>query len=524
MFQRALTVARGATTSGRPTCPGVRRCFGTVQPMSSGPGASEPTTPARTPWEPPWSPRLDLLTVAVVGILLRIPALTASRHLTFDDGVYGASAVAMRDGAQPFRDVFSSQAPLHLPLVRLADLLGAQAHQAPRLLAVVSGVAASCLTVLVARRFVPRTQSVLAGALVAVSGSFVWVSSALHADPAAIAFGLGALLCALLFADTPSWRRALAIGLLVGAAISTKSMSITFAVPIGLLLWESRRWAMATAAVATSAVVGVAAAAPFGFDAVIDQAFTYHTDAATHREPVRNLSRVVSTMADRDPVLVALFAVAFGTWLLSRRSGSDTPPLPAASLARSGQILWAWMAISLVVLAYIHPMWRPHLSHLIVPSALLVVRHLRSLRVTLACVAVLLPLQLHAVASVVWPGPYRPADSAIVQELGALPTEAFAISDEPGLVWSARRRTPSDLVDTSALRVDTGRITEESLLGDAASPEVCAVVVTSSRFGRFEGLAHGLDSRGYREVPLPTSAALPRLFLRSGGICGERDA
>lgn len=521
MFQRGLTVARGATTSGRPTCPGEYRCFGTVQPMTSGPGASELTAAAHTPWEPPWSARLDLLMVALVGILLRIPALTASRHLTFDDGVYGASAVAMRDGAQPFRDVFSSQAPLHLPLVRLADLAGAQAHQSPRLLAVVGGIAAGCLTVLVARTFVSRSHSLLAGLLVVVSGSFVWVSSALHADPAAIAFGLGALLCALRFVDTPSWGRALAIGVLIGAAISTKSMAVTFAAPIGLLLWESRRWAMASAAVVASAIVGVAAAAPFGFDAVIDQAFTYHADAATHREPVRNLSRVVSTMVDRDPVLVALFAVAIGTWLLSRRSGpisalpADAPP------ARSGRILWAWMAFSLALLAYIHPMWRPHLSHLIVPSALLVVRHLRSLRLTLACVVLLLPLQLHAVASVVWPGPYQPAESAIVRELRALPPAAYAISDEPGLVWSSRRRTPADLVDTSALRVDTGRITEDSLLRDAASPQVCAVVVTSSRFGRFEGLTPGLASRDYREVPLPTSAALPRLFVRSGGLCGD---
>ena len=53
----------------------------------------------------------------VLTVALRIPAFVAERHLTFDDGVFGASAVAMRAGGQPFRDVFSSQGPLFLPLV-----------------------------------------------------------------------------------------------------------------------------------------------------------------------------------------------------------------------------------------------------------------------------------------------------------------------------------------------------------------------------------------------------------------------
>src|SRR5579859_4880046 len=68
--------------------------------------------------------RLDAAILAIVAITLRIPALLASRALTFDEGVYGSAVLAMRDGAQPFRDVFSSQGPLQLPLLWLADLVG----------------------------------------------------------------------------------------------------------------------------------------------------------------------------------------------------------------------------------------------------------------------------------------------------------------------------------------------------------------------------------------------------------------
>ena len=73
---------------------------------------------------------------------LRLPAFLASTHLTFDDGVFGASAVAMRAGGQPYRDVFSSQGPLFLPLVWVADLLGLRTANAPRVLSLAAALAA----------------------------------------------------------------------------------------------------------------------------------------------------------------------------------------------------------------------------------------------------------------------------------------------------------------------------------------------------------------------------------------------
>ena len=80
------------------------------------------------------------------------PGVPRRRHLTFDDGVYGASAVAMRAGGKPFGDVFSSQGPLLLPLRvgrrprRLPDL------ERTRVISIVAGV------LLVARRLRGRAH------------------------------------------------------------------------------------------------------------------------------------------------------------------------------------------------------------------------------------------------------------------------------------------------------------------------------------------------------------------------------
>src|SRR5215203_1456131 len=77
---------------------------------------------------------IDAAVLAVVAVMLRIPAFVANRHLTYDDGFFGLSAIEMRDGVVPFRDLFSPQGPLHLPLLYVADLVGLRTTNAPRVL------------------------------------------------------------------------------------------------------------------------------------------------------------------------------------------------------------------------------------------------------------------------------------------------------------------------------------------------------------------------------------------------------
>ena len=255
---------------------------------------------------------------------LRIPAYLATRHLSFDDGVYGASAVAMREGGLPFRDVFSSQGPLFLPLVWLADLGGLRTFDAPRLLALASAVALVLATWSVARALglSPATAGVAAG-LVATSGSVLWVTGPLTSDGPSLALATAAVAGALWYRRSPALARAVMVGLLIGAALSVKSLLLAPAVSVGLALLPRLgrrtgaggasvsaaggvRWAHLGAAVAAAGVLSLVVALPWGLGDVWDQAFQYHLDAAGSRTPLPNLRKVASTLGDRDlPLLLA---------------------------------------------------------------------------------------------------------------------------------------------------------------------------------------------------------------------------
>src|ERR671911_2058071 len=86
---------------------------------------------------------IDAAVLAGIAVVLRIPAYVASRHLTYDDGFFGLSAIEMRHGVVPFRELFSPQGPLFLPLLYVADLLGLRTANAPRLLPLAAGAAAT---------------------------------------------------------------------------------------------------------------------------------------------------------------------------------------------------------------------------------------------------------------------------------------------------------------------------------------------------------------------------------------------
>ena len=76
--------------------------------------------------------------------------------------MFGASAVAMREGGRPFADVFSSQGPLFLPLVRLFDLIGGQTLDGPRLLGIASALVLVGAVYTAARGFTDRPAAIIA--------------------------------------------------------------------------------------------------------------------------------------------------------------------------------------------------------------------------------------------------------------------------------------------------------------------------------------------------------------------------
>jgi hypothetical protein len=259
------------------------------------------------------------------------------------------------------------------------------------------------------------------------------------------------------------------------------------------------------AAVGAAAALSLAVALPWGLGNVWDQAFRYHLEAAGSRTPVRNMRKVVSTLGDRDlPLLLA----AIGTAALIGPGRRRREPRHLTVRGGGTALVTAWLGATIVVLAAEHPLWRNHVSHLVPAAALLVavgVEKLRPLRrraVVGAGLLAALALPYHVVhlSEMLWPAPPGKALAAARADLRALPPGAQVISDDPGVVWRAGRRTPDDLVDTSILRIESKRLTAPSLARAATVDPACAVLVWSHRFGDLTSLPKLLEDHRYRPI------------------------
>jgi hypothetical protein len=469
--------------------------------------------------------RVDLAVLSVASLLLRLPAALAERHLTFDDGVFGASAVAMRHGGVPFRDVFSSQGPLFLPLLWVADLVGLRRLDSPRVLSVAAGLVLVAAVYLAARQVADRAGALLAAGLTSACASVLWVTGPLAADGVALAFAAITMLLVLRWRDDLTVSRAIWIGVAVSAAISVKSLIGVVLIPVAVALVAGRRLWPIVAGAATAVALHLALWLPFGPGDVWDQAYQYHLDVAGSRTPGRNLNKTLSTLGDRDLPLVAaaVLALAVALWLARTR-----PPRARSEgdrverLVRLGQdpdvLLWLWTGAVVLMLLAEHPMWRPHVSNLVPPIALLVARHRPPWKLLAAAAVIVVPYHLVHAWELLDPTPYRGTSAEEVAALRQLPEGVLAISDDPGIVWRAGGRTTDDLVDASELRIQTDRMSEASVAAAAAGADVCAVVIRSEvRWGSFAGLPARLQALGYQEV---LHGEGPRgLWLRSTSAC-----
>jgi len=441
--------------------------------------------------------KADLLWLSLAAVVLRLPALLSSRHLSFDDGVYGATAVAMRHGARPYRDVFSSQGPLHHPLLYVADLIGGRTQNAPRLLSLAAAVVITIAVYLIARRVAGRRAGVVAAALATTSGSIFLVTTGISGDGSAIAFAASAVAVAFAYRDRPSMARAVCAGLLVGAACSVKLLAAPVAVPVAFALLLARR----TRDIVTSAVIAVAVplvlAGIWGYSRVWDQSVRYHHEARRYSLG-EAVWRMLTTLVERDTIVVATAAVivvlalaARGRWLPSEQ--------PARW--RVGTALGVWLLAQVGFLLTESAMWRPHVSELIVPITLLAALRLPTLRVLVVTWVIALPILLVGTWGFARPGGYRGVDAQVAARLRALPARAVVVTDEPGFPWRAGLRVPDRLVDVSVKQFDQGRITEADLLRAARARDACAVLATShERLGRYRNLPDRLADAGYRTV------------------------
>lgn len=462
---------------------------------------------------------LDILALGLGAILLRIPSLLASANLGYDDGGYGVAAIAMRQGYEPFRDIFSSQGPLFLPLVHLADLAGFETLNAPRLLAVLAGAVTSIAVYCAGRELMDRGRALLAGALTATSGILLWTTGPLTSDGTAAAISVSAVAVALVYRRRPSTAIAIAVAVLAGSAFSVKNLLVTPALLIAWVLVLSRRRILDAVLVPLGAfAVLVLASAPWGFTDVYRQSIQYHLDKTGEGNRGGNASKLVTTYWGRSTFVVALGVVGLATNVVNRLRGSRPRPPDHPISAHSGEgdlresgltggsrILWWWTGLVLVVLLLQDPMFRNHLAALVAPLSLLVARYRPSWRVVAITAILTIPYQASQLHDLLVPGDYSGDAAIVVNHLRALPDGAWALSDEPGFIWRAGKGTDPFYVDPSVLRIHSRvkdiAITEDRLVHSAANPRQCAFVIWAPvRFGSFPDLPARLEQLGYQRV------------------------
>lgn len=473
----------------------------------------DPTVPVRRRSSPSW---LGVGLIGLGALAVRLPSMFAPTQLGYDDGGYGLAAVAMRDGYTPFRQIFSPQGPLFLPLVRTADLAGFEHRNAPRLLGVLAGIVVAIAVYAIAIQIMDRGRARLAGALTAGSGVLLWTTGPLTGDGPAAAWAALAVAVALFYRRAPSHVKAFGIAALVGCAFATKSLVVVPAVAVAWALVVSRRrWLDAAAVPFGAAAVVLALAMPWGLTNVFDDYVRYHLDKTANRKPLYNLERTVRAFAERDTLLSALALLGAGTALvrgIRRRAEPGSPALAATRdssrrrrVLEGDRFLGWWLGITLVVLLAQDPMFRNHLSALVAPAALLVARGRPTWRWVAIVGLATVPIQSFVLKPLLFPSDYHGVTADVVAGLRSLPRSAWALSDEPGLVWRAGLSTDPFFVDPSGLRMDSGvgsiRITDARIVRAATNRRMCAVAVTSTdRFGRYPELPRQLAALGYRRT------------------------
>ncbi len=413
--------------------------------------------------------------LAVVAFALRLGPLLSHRDLGFEDGVYGASVVGMRHGLVPYRDLFSSQGPLQYPLLFAGDVIAFHAWIGPRVVPVLAGIATPIAVWAIARRLnASTTVAVVAGLLVATSGSMLWTTGPVTADGPAQAFTAAAIYAALLCRSRPAIWRAVLAGSLLGAALATKPLMFPVVVPIAIWIGAAHRRSLIAATATAAAGLWLVTALPFGLSRVIDQSIVFHLDKHRSATPLAQFETMVATLLSRDIIVVV--AVAFGLLASVARRKS------AQVRNRDATIIGIWLVLVACLLVLENLTLPAHVATLVVPLALLFAVKPAPLRaLAIACIA-LIPLQTVQVDTILLPGPYHGASEAVVDALQATPPRSRAISDAAGFVWEAGRGTPRLMNDPSNTRIETHRLTTAMVASGAASPNTCAVIIWSYRF------------------------------------------
>jgi hypothetical protein len=336
---------------------------------------------------------------------------------------------------------------------------------------------------------------VLAAIVVATSGSVLFVTSGITSDGPTLAFALGAFLAALRYREEPTVGRIVAVALLLDGALLVKpALGFLAGLASIYLVVRARRPRDLAIGAVTAALGALVVAAPFGLGRVWDQTVAYQLGSHREQSVLLNARKIVTTLWDRDPILLALalLTIAAAIWLPRGRAAEDRDPERA---------LWLWAGVLLLFLVAEPALWRNHLSSVIAPLALVIALRPPPLRWVVIAALVVVPLQASHLRGYFWPSQYHGVTADAHEALESLPPGAWALSDDVGLLWRSHTRPTDDLVDTSIKRQEQGGVDAAHVASEAANPHVCAVLVWSHKYwGSFRDLPALLARENYQPV------------------------
>jgi 4-amino-4-deoxy-L-arabinose transferase-like glycosyltransferase len=420
------------------------------------------------------SPRIEA--AGLFGVLAAA-ALLFSRTLdagaNYDEGVYLASADALGRGDRLGEDVFASQPPGFYLLLRLATALPGSSVAETRslfLLLALVGVAGAWW---LGRTLAGSVAGLGAGAALLAAPSFAGESTRIAADMPSIALAFVSL---ALLADALERRSELvgaAAGLTLSAAVSVKLFAVVAALPAAAMIVAARpSWRALAAIVGGLVTVPLLLVAVYAGDlgALYDDVVAFHT-SARDQGAGPNSERVARFFAPRS---AWTWLVAAGALVWIARRGHPRTLLP----------LWQWAVASAAFLVWQRPLLDHHFVLLaaacsVSTGAVLghVIETSRRSAIAVTVVVVVAGATQQWRQSERLLGPVADVEAAAAAVRAATRPGETIVSDLPLIAYLADRPLPGELVDTSAVRFDSGSLEDECVLSttDAAGTRVVVV-------------------------------------------------
>lgn len=410
---------------------------------------------------------LGLTGLLVAAGLLFSRGLDAGAN--YDEGVYLASADALDRGEELGTHVFASQPPGFYALLRLATALPGDSVAATRALFVVVALLGVAAAWSLGRTLAGPFAGLCAGSLLLAAPAYPSESARIAADSPSIALALVSL--ALLAAALRQRSEVLtaAAGLAFAAGVSVKLFAVTAAVPAAAMLWTARPSRRLLAALAAGlAVVPLALAAVYAgsLGDLYDDAVRFHTSA---RDGGLNVERVARSF---DPRTVWTWLVAAGAAAWAVRGAKPRSLAP----------LWLWAVGASAFLIWQRPLLDHHFVLFAAAFSVAAGAGLGPVARKRGAVAVLV-LVVAAGYAQQWRrsdrlAPLPAGVAAAADEVRAI-TDPYdpVVTDLPIVAYLADRPLPGALVDTSAVRFESGSLAAECVLSTIDASGTSVVVV-----------------------------------------------